>query len=74
MIASRLGRYRLRLPAYQKVLTGIAGVVLVVIASVSFLYLRVAGYELKGKGKNYPLWIVLEAPPNCCTNETQPKS
>ena len=51
MIASRLGRYRLRLPAYQKVLIGIAGVVLVVIASVSFLYLRVAGYELKGKGK-----------------------
>jgi hypothetical protein len=51
LIGMRLGRYRLRLPVYKKVLIGIAGVALVTVASVSFLYLRVAGYELKGKGK-----------------------
>jgi len=51
MIASRLGRYRLRLPLYKKLLLGIAGLALVTLASVSFLYLRFAGYELKGNGK-----------------------
>ena len=51
MIGTRLGRYRLRLPMYKKLLIGMAGTVLIVAASVSFLYLRVAGYELKGKGK-----------------------
>ena len=49
MIATRLGRYRLRLPMYKKLLIGIAGAVLVVTASVGFLYLRVAGYEMAGK-------------------------
>jgi hypothetical protein len=51
MIATRLGKYRLRLPMYKKLLIGMAGVVLIITASVTFLYLRVAGYELKGKGK-----------------------
>ena len=51
LIAIRLGRYRLRLPLYKKLLIGIAGTILIVAASVTFLYLRVAGYGLKGKGK-----------------------
>jgi hypothetical protein len=51
IIALRLGRYRLRLPVYQKVLIGIAAVVLITIASVSFLYLRFAGYEVRGNGR-----------------------
>jgi hypothetical protein len=51
MIASRLGRYRLRMPIYKKVMLGIAGVLLVTLASVSFLYLRFAGYEVRGNGR-----------------------
>lgn len=48
LIASRLGRYRLRLPMYKKVLIAIAGFVLITIASLSFFYLRFAGYEVRG--------------------------
>jgi hypothetical protein len=50
LIATRLGRFRLRLPLYKKVLIGIAGIVLVTVASVSFFYLRVAGWRPKAKG------------------------
>jgi hypothetical protein len=60
MIGTRLGKYRLRLPMYKKLLIGVAGAVLIVAASVSFLYLRVAGYELKGKGK-IPIGTRLES-------------
>jgi hypothetical protein len=51
MIASRLGRYRLRMSMFKKVLLGITAVVLVTVASVSFLYMRFGGYELKGNGR-----------------------
>jgi hypothetical protein len=51
MIGTRLGKYRLRMPMYKKLLIGMAGAVLIITASVTFLYLRVAGYGLKGKGK-----------------------
>ncbi len=45
MIASRLGRFRLRLPMYKRILLVTAAVVLVTAASVFFLYLRFAGWE-----------------------------
>jgi hypothetical protein len=45
MIASRLGKYRLRLPMYKKILLAVAAIVLLTVASVSFLYLRFAGWE-----------------------------
>lgn len=51
LIATRLGRYRLRWPLYKKLFIGVGGVVIVTLASVTFLYLRVAGYELKSKEK-----------------------
>jgi hypothetical protein len=50
MVALRLGKYRLRIPVYQRLLVGIVGVALVLTASVTFLYLRVAGFEHRGKG------------------------
>lgn len=46
-IVSRLGRFRLRLSFFGKALMLAIGLVLVVIASVGFLYLRVAGWEHK---------------------------
>ncbi len=51
LIASRLGSYRLQLPLYKKVLLGIAGALLVTLASVTFLYLRFAGYAVGGSGR-----------------------
>jgi hypothetical protein len=49
LIAIRLGRYRLRLPLAKAVLIGVLGIASVIIASVGFLYLRVAGWEQRGK-------------------------
>jgi len=51
LIATRLGRYRLRLPLYKKILMGIAAIVMVTVASVAFLYLRFAGWETRGNTK-----------------------
>jgi hypothetical protein len=50
MIAVRLGKYRIRMPLYKMLLLGIAGASLIGVASMAFLYLRVAGYEIKGRG------------------------
>lgn len=49
LIATRLGKYRLRLSFYKKLLLGLVGAALITIASVAFLYLRVAGYQFKGR-------------------------
>jgi hypothetical protein len=49
LVATRLGSYRIRMPMYKWLLVGMVGVVLTVTASVTFLYLRVAGYQQKGK-------------------------
>lgn len=49
LIATRLGRYRLRISFFKKVLLLAAGMLLVVCASALFLYLRIAGYSHKGK-------------------------
>jgi hypothetical protein len=49
LIASRLGRFRLRLPVYKIVLIGIAASLLVTAASLFFFSLRVAGWKTKGK-------------------------
>ena len=48
MIATRLGRFRLRLPMYKKILVGLVAFVLITIASLAFFYLRFAGYEVRG--------------------------
>jgi len=50
LIATRLGRFRLRLPMYKKVLIGIVATVLITVASLSFFYLRIAGWRAKVKG------------------------
>jgi hypothetical protein len=49
MIATRLGKYRLRLPMYKKILLVIVAAFLVTVASASFLYLRFAGWETRSK-------------------------
>jgi len=46
-IASRLGRFRLRLSLFGKAVMLGLGIVLIAIASIGFLYLRVAGWEHK---------------------------
>jgi hypothetical protein len=52
MIATRLGKYRIRLSSLQKLAVCVIGSVLVVTASVGFVYLRVAVWGHKG---NYTL-------------------
>jgi len=47
LIVSRLGRFRLRLSFFGKVLMIAVGFAIVVVASIGFLYLRVAGWQHK---------------------------
>ena len=49
LIATRLGKYRIRMPIYKRVLIGAAGIVVILTMSVAFIYLRVAGYQQKEK-------------------------
>jgi len=48
ILGTRLGEFRLRLPWFKKVLIGALAAGAVLTASLAFLYLRVAGYQLKG--------------------------
>jgi len=47
LIATRLGDYRSRLSVWKKLILSALGVVLVVVASIAFLYLRIAGFAHK---------------------------
>ncbi len=49
LIATRLGKYRIRMPIYKRLLIGTAGIIVITIMSVTFLYLRLAGYQQKEK-------------------------
>jgi hypothetical protein len=49
LIATRLGKYRIRMPIYKRVLIAAVGIVVIVTMSMAFLYLRVAGYQQKEK-------------------------
>jgi hypothetical protein len=48
ILGTRLGEFRLRMPWFKKVLIGALAAAAVLIASLAFLYLRVAGYSQKG--------------------------
>jgi len=44
LIASRLGGYRSRLSVWKKLFLSAGGIALVIVASIAFLYLRIAGF------------------------------
>jgi hypothetical protein len=48
ILGTRLGEFRLRMPWFKKVLIGALAAAAVLVASLAFLYLRVAGYSQKG--------------------------